>query len=813
MIIQTANQFSAARAASKWAARAGLVWLLGILCCPLGAAGAVTPQLGAKKIIVMLVDFPDAPGSTPPAPTVSNAMLAVSSFYQSNSFNQLSLASTVIGPLRMPSPSSNYVSGFNVNSLRNDALTAARASGCEPNDFDYDIVTFTNIGFSFAGWGTVGGRGLWVQNLPGTILFNDEVTAHEFGHNLGLGHAHAWISPTVTGAGASADTGNLFDAMGSGLAPSCHFNSNLKFFLGWLPADGIHHVTSNGVYRIYAIDGCGPLDSRRQYSLVVPAAVPTPGDSEDYWVECRQLIENASLNNGIIVMWGNTTATYRSYALDTTPGSQAGILDMADSPVTIGRSFTDVNKRITITPLAKGGTGAGTYFDVQVVLDSTAIPPAILVQPGGQSVPAGSNVVLSVTGTSSSPINYQWQRYGANIVNATNSQLPFTNVSAAQAADYRVVLSNSLGSVASSTVTLIVTYPPPPACSPIPPGVVAWWPGDGHPLDWIGTNHAVLQGAAAYAQGKVGQGFALNGATDFVQVPNPPAWAFGSHDFTIELWALFSVVDTDCAFVADDDGGGQQNKWMFWWNDRQLRFYALNANSSVANVGTANFSPATNQWYHLAVTRAGSTFVFYINGAAVSTNTSTIVVPSTTAPLTIGEAEGAFFFGGVLDEVRIYSRGLSGAEMLDIFRSGSTGLCWSANAPSLIEFSNPATSAQEGSGSASLELRRLGNISTSVSVRCISSNGTALAGVNYLPVSSPITFSPNASNKTVNLSILKDGLAGGIKQLTVRLGAPSSNAVIGAQCLETVTIVDSGCLPRRRVWWPGGPRMEPLGIM
>jgi len=231
----------------------------------------------------------------------------------------------------------------------------------------------------------------------------------------------------------------------------------------------------------------------------------------------------------------------------------------------------------------------------------------------------------------------------------------------------------------------------------------------------------------------------------------------------------------------------------------------LTANTSADNVGTANFAPITNQWYHLAVTRVGSTFTFYINGAGVSTNSSTMSVPATTAPLTIGASEGAMFFCGLLDEIRIYKRGLSPSEILGIYTSGSTGICWPPNPPAYVEFSTPAVTVQEGTENANLCIRRAGNTASSVSVTCISSNGTALAEVNYISVSNAIVFNASESNRTVSIGILNDVLMNGTKQFALQLYGASSNAVIGTESTGTINIVDSKCLPAPMGlvgWWP-----------
>ena len=89
--------------------------------------------------------------------------------------------------------------------------------------------------------------------------------------------------------------------------------------------------------------------------------------------------------------------------------------------------------------------------------------PTIAVQPVGQSVSAGANVVLSVAATGDPSPTYQWRRDGFNVVGATSALLILNTVTLAQAGIYTVIVSNSAGSVTSSPATLNV----------VPPGTVA----------------------------------------------------------------------------------------------------------------------------------------------------------------------------------------------------------------------------------------------------------------------------------------------------------------------------------------------------
>jgi hypothetical protein len=77
-----------------------------------------------------------------------------------------------------------------------------------------------------------------------------------------------------------------------------------------------------------------------------------------------------------------------------------------------------------------------------------------------------------------------------------------------------------------------------------------------------------------------------------------------------------------------------------------------------------------NTWSHVAVTyttaAAGSTLRLYVNGALVRTVTGTNQnIVAGTQPLRIGNSNASISegFNGLIDEVRIYNRALSAAEI------------------------------------------------------------------------------------------------------------------------------------------------------
>ncbi|MFN0068111.1 MAG: lamin tail domain-containing protein [Limisphaerales bacterium] len=108
----------------------------------------------------------------------------------------------------------------------------------------------------------------------------------------------------------------------------------------------------------------------------------------------------------------------------------------------------------------------GTWrFDMVTVLGvpigGPPTAPQIVTPPQSQSRTAGGTATFSVVATGTPPLFYQWL-FGPNPLGAqTNGTLTLTNISAANAGEYRVVVSNAVDSVTSAAATLTVMDQPP----------------------------------------------------------------------------------------------------------------------------------------------------------------------------------------------------------------------------------------------------------------------------------------------------------------------------------------------------------------
>jgi uncharacterized protein YpmS len=105
------------------------------------------------------------------------------------------------------------------------------------------------------------------------------------------------------------------------------------------------------------------------------------------------------------------------------------------------------------------GNVAGSVTSSSATL-GVLVPVGIATQPSSQTVIQGSNAVFSVVPSGTAPFSYQWSCNGTDLAESTNAALTFTNAQATNAGSYKVVVTNSWGSVTSAVVTLTVLVPP-----------------------------------------------------------------------------------------------------------------------------------------------------------------------------------------------------------------------------------------------------------------------------------------------------------------------------------------------------------------
>jgi RHS repeat-associated protein len=233
-----------------------------------------------------------------------------------------------------------------------------------------------------------------------------------------------------------------------------------------------------------------------------------------------------------------------------------------------------------------------------------------------------------------------------------------------------------------------------PICTNVSGPIVAWWPANGSATDIIGGNHGTPIGGVTYAGAEVGQGFNFDGVDDYVDVSAHAAALNFSGGATLEMWVRVSEDTCRTLFQLKQDATHYQML--------QVGANCTAALSSelvtwtYANGGTPTVSGFLNSasrmsiligattLHHLALTFDGTSTRIYIDGVSRSVNSSGTArgiwgLPSATTAL-IGAQEsgaaGSSFFG-LIDEMTLFHRVLSDAEISNISAARAHGKCGS----------------------------------------------------------------------------------------------------------------------------------------
>lgn len=271
-------------------------------------------------------------------------------------------------------------------------------------------------------------------------------------------------------------------------------------------------------------------------------------------------------------------------------------------------------------------------------------------------------------------------------------------------------------------------------CAPAPANLISWWRADGDASDVTGANPGTLQGGAtATATGKVSQAFSFNGSGGYVSLGNPASLKLAGA-MTIEGWInpsagpgpnLLAAIMTKWA---QNVGPGNSDSYGLWIVNRNGTFKLFSALHK-ATLGEPNIEGGTiplNAWSHVAMTFEPSSgqYLLYVNGAEVAAMSSPGDNLANDHEVSIGREESYLnrYFTGLIDELAIYNRALSSAEIQAIYNAGSAGKCYGTiGPPSVAQLQNISTRLQVGAGD-SLAIGGfivVGNGAKSVIVRAI----------------------------------------------------------------------------------------------
>jgi fibronectin type 3 domain-containing protein len=175
------------------------------------------------------------------------------------------------------------------------------------------------------------------------------------------------------------------------------------------------------------------------------------------------------------------------------------------------------------------------------------------------------------------------------------------------------------------------------------------------------SSTGTLSGATWATGGRFGRALSFDGVNDVVTVPDSNALDL-SPGMTLEAWVKPTTVN-DWRTVLLKERPGQLVYALYATGDNGRPLTEVAAGSQRDARGTAALPVGV--WTHLAATYDASTLRLYVNGTQVASTAISGALQNSAGALKIGgNAIWGEYFSGLIDEVRVYERALSAAEIV-----------------------------------------------------------------------------------------------------------------------------------------------------
>ena len=414
----------------------------------------------------------------------------------------------------------------------------------------------------------------------------------------------------------------------------------------------------------------------------VPATSPEP--IRDVW---QHFAVTYTRTNGAYQVYVNgtkRTETTNSSYVRTAPGIKQWIMGHSENLGVVldpWRGYLD-EMRIYNRILYPG--------EIKALYDMAGVPsPVVDTQPQDGIRLVGDAYTFTVVVDGQDPFSYQWQK-GTNLLDgATNATFTLTNLQESQSGGYSVVITNFYGSITSTVATLTVTNP----LADITTGLRLWCQfdettglaaADASTNANTGTLLGYAGGGTNWLTARIGGGLRFdgnNGSNEVVVIPDPGTGAgsmdFATNsDFSLTAWVKApSAQESYCPIIAKGFGYNEQyclgvdgaGKFVFFV--RSAAAATLTINATVGPNGT---------WQHVVgvYSRTLNRMKIYVNGIEVGSATPfNSWLLATSHEVTIGSrqfgttnsAPYEMNFQGIIDDVRVYGRGLTPADVSALY--------------------------------------------------------------------------------------------------------------------------------------------------
>ncbi len=501
-------------------------------------------------------------------------------------------------------------------------------------------------------------------------------------------------------------------------------------------------------------------------------------------------------------------------------------------------------KNAVVSGVFFGGSGGLSSVGGTAVAPATVtvtLPVSVSLTPSSVSLSQGqtASFVASVQDSANQSVSWSLNPNLGTISSSGVYTAPATITSAQTVTVTATSVATPAGS-ASATVTLTppvvtpaaTTGTPSASTGTLPSGLVLHWTFDNANVSGTSVQDTSNNGGTGtlsgttVVPGKINQAFGFNGVNSYVWMSafTDTAVAF-NNNITVAAWIKTSNTTRIESIISKFSAAGNAAGYIFETDAAgHLEFRVGGADiyaypGSVADTATVN----DGQWHHVAaVVTVGQGVQFYVDGKLSSTAAMSLWAGGDGwADLVVGSCSYtsyAQYFTGDIDDVQLYSRALSAAEISSVFsaagasgagstvqtqttssQSGTVTQGYVTVSPATFNFGNvnigsstSQTFSVSNSGNGTVTISNVsvsgaGLNATGVPIGTVLSPGqSATLTVTYTPAAAvgltgSVTFTSNASNASMSLTLTGTGVQPPpvVHSVVLTWGASVSAGVVG----------------------------------
>ncbi|WP_216363625.1 MGH1-like glycoside hydrolase domain-containing protein [Subtercola boreus] len=322
---------------------------------------------------------------------------------------------------------------------------------------------------------------------------------------------------------------------------------------------------------------------------------------------------------------------------------------------------------------APGAPGSSLSIDGPTPVSVTvtnASPRPLAAAATALAVPPGwtSTVVSQPSAAQRASIRPGASLVWTSVLTPPSGSAPGTQTDLVATATYRDGAANNQSTHARQALT--VAYP---AGQQAPIGLWSLDEGAGATAaDSSGAGHDLtLAGGAAWVaarEGATGSALQFDGSLSYAQTAGPVLDTVGN--FSVSAWVKLDSTGSFATAVSQDGAGTSAFFLQYSKADDRLAF------STEQGRALSNVAPVTGRWYQLTGVHDANTgrFTLFVDGVAQTQSFDQAPGVASTGPLAVGRAQAggrnADFWAGAVDDVQVYNRALSAADVAALASGG-----------------------------------------------------------------------------------------------------------------------------------------------